>query len=244
MFSEEFIIAPQHIWAVYKNLIFESVIDNWSHTFPRYSWFKKNTYHIISIPLNQQTLSIISQEVLTADNIAFRFSFNVDFHFKNIEAILENFDFRSRNTNWKYTIEYSKLINAIRDSAKSLIRNNIAQIEAINVSESRDSITNGITEALNNEFEVKWIHIKSVSLVDITFPKFIQETFAKKLESEMQASIQLENAKTQVATARTLKNAAKLMNESPEIQYLQYLETLKEISKRWSHTFTIDQIKK
>ena len=77
-------------------------------------------------------------------------------------------------------------------------------------------------------------------LRDVTFPKSIQDLFAKQLDSKIRAKADLENARTAVATARTMKNASKLMEGDENIKFVQFLETINRIASKGKHTFVIE----
>lgn len=83
------------------------------------------------------------------------------------------------------------------------------------------------------------IEIQQLILRDITFPKMIQDLFSKQLEAKIRAKSDLENARTTVATARTLKNTADLVKDNDNIKFFQYLETLAKIASTGKHTFVI-----
>ena len=79
-------------------------------------------------------------------------------------------------------------------------------------------------------------------LRDVTFPKTIQDLFARHLEAKIRAKADLENARTTVATARALKNAAELMKDDENIKFFQLLETINKIADKGKHTFVIGDL--
>ncbi|MDX2128683.1 MAG: SPFH domain-containing protein [Chloroherpetonaceae bacterium] len=83
------------------------------------------------------------------------------------------------------------------------------------------------------------IMIEQIQIRDITFPKTIQDLFAKHLEAKIKAKSELENARTAVAAARALKNASELMKDDENIRFFQMIETLNKIAEKGKHTFMI-----
>lgn len=81
--------------------------------------------------------------------------------------------------------------------------------------------------------------IEEALLKDLTFPKSIQDLFAKHLEAKIRSKSELENARTAVATARALKNASELMKEDDNIKFFQLLETINKIAEKGKHSFMI-----
>ncbi|MEP6923138.1 MAG: SPFH domain-containing protein, partial [Pyrinomonadaceae bacterium] len=119
------------------------------------------------------------------------------------------------------------------------LRNVIADITSEEINEKRSEILANVPDTLKAEFEKYGIEIENLTLRDVTFPKQIQDLFAKQLEAKIRAKADLENARTAVATARTLKNAAELMKDDENIKFIQVLETITKIADKGKHTFII-----
>ena len=85
------------------------------------------------------------------------------------------------------------------------------------------------------------IRLEAILLRDLTFPKHIQQLFAKKLEAKIGAEVKLTDARASVAAARALKNAATLMSDNPNIRYLRLLETLGDMARQGNHTFVLGE---
>jgi hypothetical protein len=61
-----------------------------------------------------------------------------------------------------------------------------------------------------------------------------------QLESKIRAKADLENARTAVASARALKNAADIMKNDDNIKFHQLLEAITKIAARGKHSFNIN----
>ncbi len=79
-------------------------------------------------------------------------------------------------------------------------------------------------------------------MLDITFPKQIQELFGRYLDAKIRAKTDLENARTAVATARALKNASELMKDDDNIKFFQVLETMTKIAAKGKHSFAFGDL--
>ncbi|EMO41558.1 SPFH domain/Band 7 protein [Leptospira noguchii serovar Autumnalis str. ZUN142] len=117
------------------------------------------------------------------------------------------------------------------------IRERISNYTIFELNEKREKLFEGILEKLNVILAKQGV--ASTSLLDFSFPKNVQDIFAKLVESKVRSLSDLENARTQVATARTLKNAAELMKGDESIQFFQFLETISRIASKGSHSFVI-----
>ena len=126
--------------------------------------------------------------------------------------------------------------------AQVLLRQKIAAIHSEKLNESREDITNFKEEAFCNEVAALGLKIIKAQLIDLTFPRSVQELFSRVLESKIRATSELENARTAVATARALKNASELVKGDENIKFLQYLETITKIADKGKHTFVIGEV--
>lgn len=122
------------------------------------------------------------------------------------------------------------------------MRRLISEIESEDLNEKRNEILTEIPAELQNDVQEYGIEIARLLLKDLTFPKTIQDLFARHLEAKIRAKADLENARTQVATARTLKNAAELMKGEKNIKFVQMLETVTKIAEKGKHTFVIGDL--
>ena len=99
-----------------------------------------------------------------------------------------------------------------------------------------------IPDNLQKELGEYGIELARLLVKDLTFPKSIQDLLARSLESKIRSKADLENARTQVAAARALKNASELMKGDENIKFVQYLETISRIAEKGKHTFVIGDL--
>ncbi|EMO25767.1 SPFH domain/Band 7 protein [Leptospira interrogans serovar Bataviae str. HAI135] len=110
------------------------------------------------------------------------------------------------------------------------IRERISNYTIFELNEKREKLFEGILEKLNVILAKQGVTL--TSLLDFSFPKNVQDIFAKLVESMVRSLSDLENA-------RTLKNAAELMKGDESIQFFQFLETISRIASKGSHSFVI-----
>lgn len=231
IFKRRFSVAPNNIGFLFKKNKFEQKLESGIYEF--YDW--KRYYSLITIPSTTNLVNIVNQEVLTKDNIALRFSFVVEYCICNAEKFIEQFDifqpqFNAVNHASKMVYNYSQVY----------IREEIGKLTSEELNERKAEILNQIPEKLKLELAGFGIEIKNELLKDITFPKNIQNIFAKKLEAKVRAETDLVNARSAVATARALKNASNLMNdENGNIRFIKFMETINTISQKGNHTFVL-----
>jgi regulator of protease activity HflC (stomatin/prohibitin superfamily) len=122
------------------------------------------------------------------------------------------------------------------------IRQVISSINSEEINEKRSEICDFKTESMVTEAQQLGLRLEGAFLRDLTFPKAIQDLFAKQLEAKIRAKADLENARTAVATARALKNASELMKGDDNIRFIQLLETMTKIASNGKHTFILGEL--
>jgi regulator of protease activity HflC (stomatin/prohibitin superfamily) len=110
------------------------------------------------------------------------------------------------------------------------------------LNDKRNELLDVVPESLQRELRDYGIEIVRLMLRDVTFPKTVQDLFSRQLEAKIRAKADLENARTAVASARALKNAAELMKDDENIKFFQLLETITKIAEKGKHTFVIGDL--
>ncbi|POY37171.1 hypothetical protein C3K47_08940 [Solitalea longa] len=232
-FKKEYNVKPNQLGFLYRENVLEKVLNSGVH----YIYDRKDKTELICLPTCSRMVQLINQEVLTKDNISLRLSVIMHYVISDGELFLSQF-------------ELNKTILAILSEAEQRIystvqihfRNLISRIESEELNEKRGDLNALNIEELNKEIESLGITIQKIMVKDICFPKNIQDLFAKQLEAKIRAKADLENARTSVATARTLKNASELMKGDENIKFFQYLEAITKIASKGNHTFMIGEL--
>lgn len=234
IFKKTYEVLPNTIGVLYRNNVFEYELNAGYHKVLDL----KNRTKLFLVPLTSQSIGVVNQEILTKDNIAFRFSFNITYKVENARKFLENISLEK--------LAYYGILSEVEDRLRTMIqiyfRKIISDIESEMLNEKRNEMVN--LEEIQKQVEGWGIVVEQVEVKDITFPKVIQELFAKHLEAKIRAKAELENARTAVATARALKNASELMKGDENIKFFQMLETITKIASKGKHTFMIGDINK
>ena len=135
---------------------------------------------------------------------------------------------------------FSEIEHRISNMAQVIVRSKISEIESEFLNEKRNELANLKTEEMEKQANDLGITIEQATIKDITFPKNIQDVFMTQLESKIRAKADLENARTAVASARALKNAADIMKDDDNIKFHQLLETITKIAAKGKHSFNIN----
>jgi regulator of protease activity HflC (stomatin/prohibitin superfamily) len=233
IFKKKYQVKPNTIGYLYRNHAFEKKLTPGYYKIADFN----NRTELFVLPLSNKMISITNQEVLTKDNIALRFSFNITYRITDGEKFLSKFALDKP----VHSI-ISEAEGQVYNTIQIIIRNKISGFESETLNEKRVELTECKTEEMEKLVSEFGITLEQVQLRDITFPKSIQDLFARHLEAKIRAKADLENARTAVATARALKNASEIMKDDDNIKFFQMLETITKIAEKGKHTFVIGDI--
>ena len=233
IFKKQYQVKPNTAGFLYRNNVFEEKLMPGFHEI----WDWKNRTELLTLPQTSKLLTITNQEVLSKDNIALRFSFNILYKIIDGQKFLSTFPL---DRQVYLIIQEAEL--RISNIVQLYIRKRISEMESESLNEKRNELTEFKTEELEKEVSELGILIEKAQLRDLTFPKSVQDLFAKHLEAKIRAKSDIENARTAVATARALKNASDLMKDDDNIRFFQIIETITKIAEKGKNTFMIGDI--
>ena len=228
-----FSVSPNEIGYLYRKNRLEQKLGAGIYDYFDY----QNVLRIVNLPTASRIQNIVNQEVLTKDNVALRFSFFVEYKISDSDRFLEKTDVFANPYNIFFQTE-----QIIHNLSQIYVRRVISEIESEELNEKRNDILTEIPTELQDDLKDYGIEIVRLLLKDLTFPKTIQDLFAKQLEAKIRAKADLENARTTVAAARALKNASELMKGDENIKFIQMLETITKIAEKGKHTFVIGDL--
>jgi regulator of protease activity HflC (stomatin/prohibitin superfamily) len=229
-----FSVLPNEIGLLYRKNRFEQKLE--PGIYDHFDYGKQ--LNLLALSLTNRLQTILNQEVLTKDNVALRFSYFVEYRIENAEKFVEKNDV--------FSIPYNVYFNAeqvIHNLSQVSLRKIISEIDSEELNEKRNELLPETPKDLQKDLSEYGIGITRILIKDLTFPKQIQDLFAKQLEAKIRAKTDLENARTQVATARALKNASELMKGDENIKFMQFMETITKISDKGKHTFVIGDVR-
>ena len=222
IFTKTYEVMPFYQGFLFRNNTFEKQLNAGFHEI--YDW--KDRTKLYQIPQNSRLITVTNQEILTKDNIALRFSFNIIYKVTDGLKLLEN-----TMINEYYILSDAE--HKLQSLVQIYFRKMISQIESEALNEKRAEWTDLKPEEIQSKTNEFGVEIENIQIRDITFPKSIQELFARHLEAKIRAKADLENAKTAVATARALKNASEMMKNDENIRFFQTLETITKIAENF-----------
>ena len=238
LFRKVISVKPNEIAYLYKRNKLQKVLNPGI-----YKLFDFNhELDVVLIPSISRLITISNQEVMTKDNISLRLSYILNYQITDGNIFINNFNILNYHNRDRSASLIAEAENIVHSYAQVYLRLEIAQVESLELNSCKQNILNHIPEGLAKQLNDYGISIHQLIVKDIYFPKMIQQLFARQLEAKMRAKLDLENARTVVATARTLRNAAELIKNNENIKFIQYLETISKIATQGKHTFVIGDL--
>lgn len=231
LFTKTYQVRPNNQGFLYRDNVLEKQWEPGRYEVA--DWF--NRTQMLMLPTAARQLVITNQEVLTSDSIALRFSCVVLYRITDGLRFISSF-----SINWGIS-PVPEAEQRIAVAVQLAARSQIGAVGSEELNERRAELADLKTEALAQLVQEFGVTLKLVQLRDLTFPKNIQELFARHLEAKIRAKADLENARTAVATARALKNASELMKGDENIRFYQFLETITKIADKGKHTFLVGE---
>ena len=176
------------------------------------------------VDLRIVTADIPRQEVITRDNIPVLANTVVYFKVeKPSDAII-------KIENYAY---------AVRQYTQAALRDVVGNMELDSVLTERDKIASDIRELVDQETKEWGIDIKSIKIQEIELPAEMKRAMAKQAEAEREKRAAIIASEGELASAKNLAEAAKMMSSQPGALQLRTLQTIRDISQDPSEKIVI-----
>ena len=176
------------------------------------------------VDLRIVTADIPRQEVITRDNIPVLANTVVYFKVERpSDAII-------KIENYAY---------AVRQYTQAALRDVVGNMELDSVLTERDRIATDIRELVDQETNEWGIDIKSIKIQEIELPAEMKRAMAKQAEAEREKRAAIIASEGELASAKNLAEAAKIMTSEPGALQLRTLQTIRDISQDPSEKIVI-----
>lgn len=195
---------------VYFDKRLEKVLDAGTY----YFWKNAVNVEIQYVDTRFQPMTIVGQEVLTADKVTLRINFICNY----------------RVTDYlKARRELYSQENAIRTAAQMALREYVGKYKLDEILENKNEISDFVSEKLKAREAEFFAEISDASVKDIILPGEIREIMNTVLVAEKAAQANVITRREEVASTRSLLNTAKLMEENPTLYKLKEMEYIQRI---------------
>ncbi len=176
---------------------------------PGRHWYRKRRSTLALIDLRPSLLKIAGQEVLTADGVGVRASVVVRFTVTDPLRWVLSGDGPGAGSERLYL------------AAQLAVRDAIAQRTAEELLATRADASQQLVETIREAGAEVGATVESADLRDLSFPGELRRVFAQVAIARQEAAASLERARGEIATLRSLANAARTIEGNPALRELR-----------------------
>lgn len=178
------------------------------------------------VDMRVKAVDVPDQNAITRDNVSVTVNAVIYYRVSSAEkAILEVQDF----------------FYAISQYAQTTMRNIVGEVTLDELLSSRDKIADRIREIVDKETDPWGLKVQNVELKDVSLPENMERTIAKQAEAEREKRAVIINSEGELAAAKNISDAARMLSETPGALHLRTLQSINDISSDQSNTvvFTV-----
>ncbi len=159
--------------------------------------------------LRKTLVTVPGQEVLTADNITIKFSVLLGCRVTDAAKVMH---------------EVQNSWDVIYSAAQVALRETVAAFPADEVLKTRGDIGAELREKIVPQLEAIGIETLSVEVKDVMLPSGLRKAFTDVIMAHQEGLAVLEHARAETAAMRNLANAARLLDNNPNLLKLRALQ--------------------
>jgi len=189
----------------------------------RYWIFPRSTLRTVNV--NDITITVPSQEVLSQDRLALRMSAVATIRIRDARKALET------SSEGYYNAIYRGLQLALRDLAAT------SSLEAL--LDQRASLDERLLTLARPDCEAQGCELVRANVRDLMMPAEIRRIATEAARVKLEAAASLERARGEQAALRALNNAARLLKGNPELMNLRLLQALSASGSKAAPTLVL-----
>lgn len=172
-------------------------------------WRPFSWVHIVDT--RERVVTVPAQEVLTSDNVSVKASLLLRYKVARPEAAV----------NAAVLFE-----EAIYADAQVALRELIGALAVEELVAKRDELATALETRVRPKAESIGLVLGSAGVKDLIFPPMLRQVFHQVVEARKASQASLERARGEVATLRSLANAARMLENNPALLALKTLQTV------------------
>ncbi|WP_433789675.1 SPFH domain-containing protein [Actinoplanes sp. CA-252034] len=169
---------------------------------------------LVRVDLRVVTLTIPPQEVITRDNVSARV--NAVVLFRVVDPV------RSVMSVENHAVATSLI-------AQTALRSVVGRADLDTLLAHRADLNEDLATSIASMTEPWGVKVEVVEIKDVEIPEVMQRAMAREAEAERERRAKVINARGELQAATELRDAAKILSESPASLQLRYLQTLLEL---------------
>lgn len=175
--------------------------------------FRRATNVIFEYDMREQTLTVPGQEVLSSDSLGFKLSLQANYN------IVDPLKAQTAVASYMTSL-YADVHAATRTLAEAMTGDEILA--------QRAGIGKSVEEIVRLAASRYGVEIVSITVRDCMLPGNLKNIYAKVAEAKQEGLAALERARGESAALRNLANAARAMENNPNLSYLRLLQTIEK----------------
>ncbi|NNK10388.1 MAG: slipin family protein [Flavobacteriaceae bacterium] len=188
---------------------------------PGFRWIIPIVETIQVVDIRVITINIVSQEVMTEDNVPCSIDGVVFFQIKDPE---------------KAVLEVEEFTFAITQLSQAALRDVCGKVELDTILSKREEMGRNIKEIVESETQQWGIDISDVKIKDIQLPENMRRMMANQAEAERSRRARIILAQAEEQAADMLLLAGKKIDQSPSAIKLRLYQTLSNIAAEKNST--------
>lgn len=175
--------------------------------------YRASITELVSLDMREQTVIVPGQEILSSDSLGFKISLQANYR------IVDPVKSQSVVSNYFITL-YADIHAASRAVVETMTGDEILA--------NRATIGSKVEAVVKENAARYGIEIVSLTVRDCMLPGNLKQIYAKVAEAKQEGLAALERARGESAALRNLANAARAMENNPNLSYLRLLQTIEK----------------
>jgi regulator of protease activity HflC (stomatin/prohibitin superfamily) len=171
--------------------------------------YNRRRSSLLTVDMRLRSTLVPGQELLTADGVTIKVSVLVTWHVTDPHAFL------TASAGAEYDL-YNAAQLAVRDAVAAMAFDDILA--------DRGRLSTGLAEATATRVEGLGIELRSAAVKDLMLPGELRRAATETLLAREQGKAELERARSEAASLRTLANAARLLQDHPALLQLRTIQ--------------------
>src|SRR6202048_1275516 len=177
---------------------------------PGQYWTLPSWSSIVPVDIRPEFITIQGQDVLSADGVTLKVSLAAEFHVADPNVAI------NKNVNFRTSL-YLTLQMALREI--------VGKEKIDTLLENRAGISGKLMELTSGKASELGLKLVLADVKDIMFPGEMKKAFAQVVKAQKDGLAALERARGETAALRSLANAARMMDDNPNLLQLRALQT-------------------
>lgn len=174
-------------------------------------WISSAFTTVVPVDIRREFMTIPGQDVLSSDGVTVKISIATEYEVSDPNLAV------NKNTNYRGSL-YLLLQMALRELVGK------EKIDAL--VESRTGLSGKLMEMTKEKAAGFGVNLISADVKDIMFPGEMKKAFAQVIKAQKEGQAALERARGETAALRSLANAARMMDDNPNLLQLRALQAL------------------